>query len=72
MSREQSFPIPIEIYRRYIRNTHTSLDVMLEKTLMITRTWMEIVNYQIRGSDSQDFRYWKRNHQMGTRAPGRD
>ena len=30
------------------------LDVLLEKILMITGTWMEIVNCQIREPDSQD------------------
>ena len=55
MPSEESFPIPLK-YIDVTRNTHTSLDVMLEKILMITGTWMEIVNCQIRGPDSQDLR----------------
>ena len=42
------------------------------KTLMITETWMEIVNCQIRGPDSQDLLHWKRNRQMGFRGLGGD
>ena len=48
MLREESFPIPLK-YIDVARNTHASLDVMLEKILMMTGTWMEIVNCQIRG-----------------------
>ena len=36
------------------RNTHTSLDVMMEKFLMITGTWMEKENYQMHERVSQD------------------
>ena len=35
--REESFPIPL-MYIDVTRNTHTSLDVLLEKILMITGT----------------------------------
>ena len=38
--REESFPIPLK-YIDVTRNTHTSSDVLLEKILMITATWME-------------------------------
>ena len=38
--REESFLIPLK-YIDVARNTHTSLDVLLEKILMITGTWME-------------------------------
>ena len=38
--REESFLIPLK-YIHVARNTHTSLDVLLEKILMITGTWME-------------------------------
>ena len=53
MPREESFPIPLK-YIDFTRNARTSLDVMLEKILMSTGTWMEIVKCQIRGPDSQD------------------
>ena len=38
--REESFPIPMK-YSDVTRNTHTSLDVMMEKNMMIIGTWME-------------------------------
>ena len=37
--REESFLIPMK-YIDNTRNTHTSLDVMMEKILKITGTWM--------------------------------
>ena len=40
MPKEESFPFPLK-YIDVTRNTHTSLDVMQEKILMITGTWME-------------------------------
>ena len=55
MPKEEPFPVPLKNID-VTRNTHTSLDVMLEKILMII-TWMEIVNCQIRGPDSQDLFY---------------
>ena len=39
---------------------------------MITGMWMEIVNCQIRGPDSQYLMYCKRNHQMGIHGLERD
>ena len=54
--REESFPIPLK-YIDVTRNTHTSLDVLLEKILMITGTWMEKENYQMYGQVSQDSLY---------------
>ena len=54
--KEKSFPIRLK-YIDVTRTTHTSLDVMLEKILMITGTWVEIVNCQIRGPESQDLLY---------------
>ena len=44
--REESFPIPMK-YIDVTRNTHTSPDVMMEKILMITGTWMEKENFQM-------------------------
>ena len=52
--REESFPTPLK-YIDLARNTHTSLDVMMEKILMITGTWMEKENYQMHGRASQDY-----------------
>ena len=46
----------VQVHRRY-QNTHTSLDVLLEKMLMITGTWMEKENYQMHGQVSQDSSY---------------
>ena len=40
MPKEESFPIPLK-YIDVTRKTRTSLDVLLEKILMITGTWME-------------------------------
>ena len=40
MPKEEAFPFPLKDID-VTRNTHTSLDVMQEKILMITRTWME-------------------------------
>ena len=54
--RKELFPIPLK-YIDVTRNTHTPLDVMLEKILMITGTWMEIENCQTRGQVSQDLLY---------------
>ena len=45
---EESFPNPLE-YIDVTRNTHTSLDVMMEKILMIIGAWMEKENYQMHG-----------------------
>ena len=51
--REKSFPIPMK-YIDVARKTHTSLDVLLEKILKITGTWMEKKNCQMHGQASQD------------------
>ena len=40
MPKEESFPFPLKCID-VTKNTHTSLDVMQEKILMITGTWME-------------------------------
>ena len=56
MPREESFPIPLK-HIDVTRNTHTSLDVMLEKILPITGTWMEKEDYQMHGQASQDTFY---------------
>ena len=50
--REESFPILLK-YIDITRNTHASLDVLLDK-LMITGTWREKKNYQMHGQASQD------------------
>ena len=55
--KEASFPIPLT-YVDVSRTTHTSLDVLLEKNiLMITGTRMEKENCQMHGQDSQDLFY---------------
>ena len=56
MPKEESFPIPVK-YIDVTRTTHTSLDVLLEKILMIIGTWMEKENYQMHGQVSQDLFY---------------
>ena len=48
MPKEESFPIPVK-YIDVTRTTHTSLDVLLEKILKITGTWMEKENYRTHG-----------------------
>ena len=50
--REETFPIPLK-YIDVPRNTHTSLDVMLEKILKITGTWIVKMNCQMHGQASQ-------------------
>ena len=69
--REESFPIPMK-YIDVTRNTHTSLDVMMEKILMITATWMEKENYQMHGQVSQDSCYWTKGHLTDTHGLGED
>ena len=54
--KEESFPIPMK-YIDVSRNTHTSLDVMMVKILIITETWMEKENCQMHGQVSQDSFY---------------
>ena len=44
--KEESFPIPMK-YIDFTRKTHTPLDVLLEKILKITGTWMEKKNCQM-------------------------
>ena len=56
MPREESFPIPLK-YIDVARKTRTSLDVLLEKILMINGTQMEKENYQMYGQASQDSFY---------------
>ena len=56
MPKEATFPIPTK-YIDVTRNTHTSLDVMMEKILKITGTWMEKENYQTQKQISQDSPY---------------
>ena len=46
--KEESFPIPLK-YIDVTRNTHTSLDFLMEKIMMLIGTWMEIVNCQTHG-----------------------
>ena len=48
MPREESFPVPMK-YIDVTRTTHTSLDVLLEKILKITGTWMKKEKYQMHG-----------------------
>ena len=49
--KEESFPVPMN-YIDVTRNTHTSLDVWVEKILMITGTLMEKENNQMHGQVS--------------------
>ena len=63
MPKEATFPIPTK-YIDVTRNTHTSLDVMMEKILKITGTWMEKENYQMHGQASQDSFYQTKRHLM--------
>ena len=51
--RAESFPIPMKFFD-VTRNTHTLLDVMTEKILMIVGTLMEKENCQMHGQVSQD------------------
>ena len=53
--REESFPIPLK-YIDVTRNTHTSLDVLLEK-ILITGTWVEKENCRMHGQVSHDSFY---------------
>ena len=59
--REESFLIPMK-YIDVTRNTHTSLDVMMEKILMIIGTLMAKENYQMHGRVSQDSFCWMKGH----------
>ena len=56
MPKEESFLVPWK-YIDVTRTTYASLDVMLEKILKITGTWMEKKNCQMHGHDSQDLFY---------------
>ena len=56
MPKEESFPIPMK-YIDVTRNTHTSLDVMRKKILIIIGTWMEKEKCQMHGRVSQDSFY---------------
>ena len=51
--REESFHIPFK-YIDVTRTTYTSLDVLLEKILKITGTWMEKKNCQMHGQASRE------------------
>ena len=53
---EETFPVPMK-YIDVTRTTKTSLDVMLEKILKITGTWMEEENDRIHGQASKDSSY---------------
>ena len=55
------------------RNTHASLDILLENRLKSTGTWMEKKNYRMHGQDSQDLQdllYKRKGHQKDTHGPG--
>ena len=54
--REESFPIPLK-YIDVTRTAYTSLDVLLDKILKITGTWMVKKNCQMHGQLSQDSSY---------------
>ena len=54
--KEETFPVPMK-YIDVTRNTHTSLDVLLEKILKITGTRMEKKNCQMHGQASHDSFY---------------
>ena len=58
--REESFPIPLK-YIDVSRTTHTSLDVLSEKSVddYFTGTCMEIGKCPVPGPDSQDSQYCK-------------
>ena len=56
MPKEETFPIPLK-FIDVNRTTYRSLDVLLEKILKITGTWMEKKNCQMHGQDSQDVFY---------------
>ena len=56
MPKEEKFLFPMK-YIDVNRTTYTSLDVLLENRLKITGTWMEKMNCQMRGQDSQDLFY---------------
>ena len=66
MLREESFPIPVP-YIDVTRATSTTLDVMLERRIGISK---ETETYQIRGQDSHDSPYWTKKLQMGIHGPG--
>ena len=51
--RAESFPIPMKDIE-VTRDTHTPLDVMMEKMLMISGTWMKKEKKQMHGEASQD------------------
>ena len=53
MPKEESFLIPTK-HIDVIRKTHTSLDVMMVKILMIIGTYVEKENYQMHRQASQD------------------
>ena len=69
--REESFPIPLN-YIDVARTTHKSLDVLLEKILMIAGTWMEKANFQMHGQASQDSFYWTKGNLTDMHGPGGD
>ena len=50
--KEESFPFPLK-YIDVTRTTKNSLDILLEKKLMITGMWVEKENYQMHGQVSQ-------------------
>ena len=50
--REESFPIPMK--KSKLQEQHMPLDVIWEKTLKITGTWMEEENCLMHGQSSHD------------------
>ena len=53
MTQEETFLFPVK-YIDFTRTTYTSLDVLFEKILKTTGTWMEKKKCQMHGQDSQD------------------
>ena len=69
--KEESFPIPMK-YIDVTRKTHTPLDMLLEKILKITGTWMEKKNCQMHEQASQDLFFKRKGRQKDTHGSGGD
>ena len=69
--REQSFLIPLK-YIDLAGNADTSLDVLMEKILMITGAWKKKENYQMQGQVSQDLFCWTNGHLTDIHGPEGD
>ena len=55
--KEESFPVPLK-YIDATRNTHTSLDALLEKYCrLLERRWRKRITFQMHGQASQDLFY---------------